>query len=234
MPSDIDALLGCRNDALDSGSGCGFVQGVVTLMFTHTSHADGSQSVTASVTSTACSCFGVRNCLCVPLHSHSAFIIHLVVSCDAQVHEAIYRVPATGGDQTVTGDNKFSSYACFSDASPLYVYTQSGISSWEADDAGIVAYIDDSYYNEYAPLGGGDASVPIPNTTWLVNGQTLTSFKPVTTQPAPAGGAARVTDWTGMGIITLQSHPVTVFITETKQRSLWPLLGFISGVYTVM
>lgn len=137
----------------------------------------------------------------------------------------------------LTGDKKFSSDHCFEGASPLYVYPGSGISSWEADDIGFPYTGDDfAYFPTYNSVGGGSEGVPVPNTTWVVNGKTLTSLKAVGAKPqaAPAGGAARVTDWTGLGIITLQSHPVTEFISESKQRSVWPLLGFISGVYGVM
>lgn len=76
------------------------------------------------------------------------------------------------------------------------------------------------------PQSGLDVPVPHPNTTWTVGDVTLVSSWPVM-GVRPSGDS----NWTGMGIITLQSDSLTVIVTETVVRSIWELLGTIAGAF---
>lgn len=75
------------------------------------------------------------------------------------------------------------------------------------------------------PQSGLDVPVPHPNATWTVGGVTLISTWPV---PGIKNG---ILSWAGMGMITLQSDPLTVIVKESAVRSIWELLGTIAGAF---
>lgn len=75
-------------------------------------------------------------------------------------------VPGDVSTSILVGDVQYSSNYCFADSvvSPIYVYPRSGIPYWAQADT-----YPPEYY-EHIPA----VPVDIPNSTWMVNGVTLT------------------------------------------------------------
>lgn len=86
------------------------------------------------------------------------------------------------------------------------------------------------------PPTGLDVPVSVPNTTWRINGITLTSLLPVAnlTHDRDGVGFSNPASWTGMGVITLRAGQSTKVITEHALQSIWALLGNIAGVHGSM
>lgn len=248
---DVSTVMNLTSCARASATrvGCGFIQARLVLAFTHTTLVNGSVVSAAQLSEPPqCVCYPVR-AICVPTMRVFVRLFVLFPLCVWQVVETVLNV-SQSGDSKVIPDTQFAtgsprqSFGILNpNVSGMFVFPQSGLSviqstPWElAYEAGFY----DDVVSTWALLDV--IPVPIPNSTWTVNGTKLVSYRPVAgpiTNPesnSTVGGVVgiilpAISNWNGLGMIVLQASQETTFVIEVNTGpGVWALIGGILGSY---